>query len=60
MTLSNGISVTADGNTVTFSKIVGSKLLELTKTVETVEKCLFWAKMYGTMTDLEWKNTILS
>lgn len=58
MVLQNGISVTATDNTATFTKIVGGKILSLTKECKTVEKCLFWSKMYGTMSDIEWQALI--
>ena len=54
MVLKNGISVTADGNKVIYSKIVGGKILEIRKEVKNCEKMLFWSAIYSTMSDLEW------
>ena len=57
MIFSNKISVTAEGtDKVIFSKIVGGKILTITKYNLTAHKLLFWAEMYGTMTDEEWKD----
>ncbi len=54
MLLSNRITIEAKGNKVNFSKLIGSKLITLTKDVVSVEKMLWWAKIYSTMSDSEW------
>lgn len=59
MVLRNGISVLANGNLVTFSKVVRGKILKINKNCPTIEKCLFWANMYGGMDDDEWVNTVI-
>ena len=46
----NKISITAKGDKVTYSKIIGAKIV---KVVANTEKALFWAKMYATMSDFE-------
>ena len=57
MIFSNKISVMAEGaDKVIFSKIVGGKILAITKQHLTAHKLLFWAEMYGTMTDKEWQD----
>ncbi len=54
MLLSNRITIEAVGNKVTYSKLINSRLIRVTKTVESVQKALFWAKMYSTLNDAEW------
>lgn len=56
MIFTNKISVIADGEKTIFSKVVGGKIITITKHNLTAAKLLFWAEMFGTMTDLEWND----
>ncbi len=60
MIFSNKISVIVKGDITVFSKIVGGKILFITKYDLTAAKLLFWAEMFGTMTDLEWNDYNIS